>query len=304
MSAVLALALTTGAGGLSRADVTLFATSLEGKTIQQVDITNNTQTTLFQAQGNPDSLIFTTTGNIVYTDVVGGHVYLYNTTTQQFSTLASGLSSPQDLQLSQDGTAVYFSDTGHNQIDKVSLSGGPVNVLHTYGANTTGLALDGAGNLYAAIGGVVDQIDPTTGAILHAGSTNVGADGLTFDAGTGLLYASSFGGSTLYSINPTTLVTTQLANVSGLPNPDGIENDGGNNLYIASRGNGHIYTYNLTSQQLTQNTFVSGLDDLAPASGLGSNAAATPEPSTLVSSGLGVLMALSGLWWKRRRSSR
>jgi hypothetical protein len=69
------------------------------------------------------------------------------------------------------------------------------------------------------------------------------------------------------------------------------------NIFIASSdsdGDSHIYQLNLITHTLTQNALVPGLDDLAPATGLGS----VPEPSTFTLVGMGSF----GLALRRRRS--
>jgi len=64
---------------------------------------------------------------------------------------------------------------------------------------------------------------------------------------------------------------------------------------LADNGDSHIYQLNLVSDTLTQNIFVNGLDDLAPASGLGS----VPEPSSFMLAEF-ALAGLAAWSWRRR----
>jgi sugar lactone lactonase YvrE len=219
--------------------------------------------------------------------------------------LASGLNSPQDLVLDPSGTTLLVSDTGNKKIDRVTLANTPtvVNTV-TEPSFPIGMAYDGAGHLFASIGGQVYQINPYTGAILKTGPA-LNADGLTYDAGTSKLYATDDAGANgfLYSLDPATLRATQLVN-SLISNPDRITSDGGGNPYIAERGDFHIDQYNLNSQQLTQQAFLSTVDDLAPASGLGFPQLATPEPSTFLLAAIGTVLTSFRLFWGARRKCR
>ncbi len=116
-------------------------------------------------------------------------------------------------------------------------------------------------------------------------------------------YASSLFGNAIYSIDPNNL--SNVVNVTGhlgiIPGPDGITSDGLGNIFIASSdslGDSHVYQLDLINNTLTQNVMVPGLDDLAPASGLGS---AAPEPSSLVLGAFGLIGTTAGLFIRRRK---
>jgi sugar lactone lactonase YvrE len=51
---------------------TLYASSLEGQQIVKVDLATHTQTTFANTVGQPDSLIFTPSGDLVYTSISNG----------------------------------------------------------------------------------------------------------------------------------------------------------------------------------------------------------------------------------------
>jgi len=281
---------------VGRAQATiLYATSISGSQIDQVDTTTNVVTPYLNTLSAPDSIIFDSTGNILYTTVYTGQVVRYNPITTMSTSLASGLSNAADMVLEPGGNSMLVSEFGNGNIDRINLVTRSFTTLTTGTGNPEGLAYDGT-KLFANIGyrgggpsgKEVAEIDPVTGAILATSPGLNSLDGLTYDPYSGLLYASSLFGNFVYSIDPNNLNIVQ--NVTGtlgiVPAPDGITTDGVGNIFIASSdsgGDSHIYQLNLINHTLTQDTFVNGLDDLAPAFGGGS----IPEPSSLALLGLG-----------------
>jgi DNA-binding beta-propeller fold protein YncE len=278
----------------------LYVTSLSGQQILTADTGTNVVTPVFNTVGQPDSLVFDTHGNIIYTNLGTGQVRSYNPTTHIDSLLASGFSDPADLALTPDGGSVLVSDFLGGKIYKVNLStNSKAQFGPNYGGNPQGTAFDGAGNLFAVLGSrtggassFVAQLDLTTGAILKSSVNEIDLDGLTYDPFSGKLYSGSLSGHGLYQFDPATLSATLLPNSTG-PGFDGDTTDAAGNLYIA--GGGFIWQYNLVSSTLIQRTFVSGLDDLAPATGLGSPTS-VPEPASVTLAALA-----AGLIYARRR---
>jgi sugar lactone lactonase YvrE len=299
-----ALALLFGATGYAGAGPLLYVTSTTGEQVLSVDVGNNQVTPVFNTIGNPDSLVFDTHGDIIYSSVVQGQLRSYNPSTKVDTLLGGGLAAPADLALTPDGGSVLVSEANAGKILKINLATHAGSQLGSYGGNTQGLAFDTAGHLFAVLGSrsamassFIAQLDPTTGAILNKSEMEVSLDGLTYDSLSKKLYSGSFAGNGIYQFDPATLNATLLANTTGVKF-DGLTTDSAGDLYLAAGG--FIYQYNLATAMLTQETHVPGLDDLAPLTGLGSNP--VPEPGSLSLLGAGTLCVI-GCSWRRERKN-
>jgi sugar lactone lactonase YvrE len=278
-------------------------TSTTGQQILTADVGTNQVTPVFDTIGNPDSLVFDTHGDIVYSSVVQGQLHSYNLSTKVDTLLGGGLAAPADLALTPDGGSVLVSEANGGKIFRVNLATHGGSQLGSYGGNPQGLAFDAAGHLFAVLGSrsatatsFVGELDPTTGAILNQSVMEISLDGLTFDPFNGKLYSDSFGGTGIYQFDPATLDATLLANTTGVKF-DGLTSDSVGNLFLAAGG--FIYQYNLATSTLTKETQVPGLDDLAPLAGLGSNP--VPEPTSLTLFSAGTLGAIGCTWLRRRK---
>jgi sugar lactone lactonase YvrE len=277
----------------------IYATSINTNQVFSVDTVAHTATPIFTAPSALDSLVFDSTGRIIYTELDTGVVAAYNPITHTNVTLASSLMAPIDLALEPSNTSVLVSVAASNLLSRVSLAGAGVTGGLVVGGRPDGLIYDAAGDLFVNVSSgfqsnnsQVERIDPATGAVLAtSGNTGLFLDGLTYDSSTGKLFATDYNNGRIVRIDPSTLAVTVLPGVTVPSNgPDGITSDGMGNLFLASRANGQVVEYNILSNTATNIAFIDGLDDLAPASGLGSP---VPEPSSWVLLGVG-LLSLAG----------
>ena len=285
----------------------LYATSISGSKINKVDTNTLGVSLLLNTPSAADSLIFDGAGRIIYTQLYTGELRRFDPFTNTDTLIATGFNEPADLTLEPGGNSVLVSEYLGGKIDRVNLNTNVVTTLLSPGLNPEGLTYDASGRLFANLGyryggptgKYVAQIDPVTGAILATSAGMDSLDGLTFDPYTGMLFASSLFSNGVVEIDPNNLNSATNHFFGSLNLPDGITSDGAGNIWIASAGDSHIYQFNLGANTLTQNALVVGLDDLAPASGLGS-LHSTPEPGSvalLLAAGLVV-----GRLSRRRRS--
>jgi hypothetical protein len=147
------------------------------------------------------------------------------------------------------------------------LSNGALTTFYS-GDKIEGLVYDTNSNLFASD----DQLNAvvefnSAGAIINQTSSNTPLttpDGLTYDAHTNALYASSNTGQIIYNVS-TDLTTVSAISFPVAPVLAGIVSDGSGNLYVVGVNGttSTIYKYAiLTATQTTLNT-VPGLDDIA-----------------------------------------
>jgi sugar lactone lactonase YvrE len=304
-----ALALLAGSivllGGSRSEATTLYATSYAGNQIDAVDTVANTVAPYLYTSSGVDSVMFDTAQRVIYTLHAAGQVVRYDPNTAANTILASGLTFPADVALEPGGNTMLVSEIWAGRIDRINLTTLTAATLLAPGGNPEGLAYVGA-RLFANLGlrgggptgKYVAEINPVTGNILATSPGLDSLDWLTYDSFSGRLYASSLYGNNVLSINPNNLNDVQdvTSKLGTIPGPDGITSDGIGNIFIAAGVDEHVYQLDLINNTLTQKNYVYGLDDLAPASGLGS----IPEPSGMALAGLG----LAALFISRGRARK
>jgi len=179
--------------------------------------------------------------------------------------VSTQLFSPGAIAMAADG-ALYFSDAGNGRIRSVS-TGGIVSSVARIAAR--GLALDGAGNVYASdtLAHSIVRIDPLGHSTVLAGT---GAPGFSGDGGTasaaqlnspgglavdgqGSLYISDTGNHRVRVIGPDGMIRTIAGNgaadfsgdgataqAASLNSPSGLAVDSAGNVWVADTGNNRI----------------------------------------------------------------
>ena len=137
MTGVAVAAIAVGVCEPAMADQIIYWTNFSGRQLVKADITTQTNTVIdtvpAAASGNPDSLIFDTAGNIVYSMYNGspGSVRSFNTNNTD-TLIHSGYSSQTvDLALDPSGLSVLVADRGANSLDRVILANGNNTVLNS-----------------------------------------------------------------------------------------------------------------------------------------------------------------------------
>jgi len=279
--------------------------SLTADTIYSLDTVSLVQTTILHTPGSDfDSLVLDTAGRIVYDVENTAQLRRVNTNGSGDTFIGGTGQTPKDMVLDPGGATVTLSENNSNDTARFLLSSGARTPLTNYGTNAhpDGLAYDNTGRLFGNLGIFPDcpagqekvyNINPANGAINTSSACTTGSfDGLTFDAFTGLLYATTFDTGHIFSINPNTLTLIDLGfqgAVGGPSNLDGIASNGKGLLYFIARNDAapdtnQVRTFNILTGTSSLLKTIPGLDDVA----LGP--VAVPEAGSLVLFGSGLLL--------------
>jgi hypothetical protein len=230
--------------------------------------TPNTSVTITTTGAKPDGVILGPYQQIIYVLSGAGTVHIFNPYTKLDTTLATGLTTPTDLTMEPQCKSILVSDIGVNKIFRITLSTHALTTLYNGPDKIQGLTYDNAGNLFAnddSLNAVV-QISPITGAIVNqtsAGSPMTALEGLTYDAFTQQLFATSTTGQVLYEVS-TNLGTVTPILFTAEPTLHGIVSNGQGNLYVVGTNGttSYLLQYTIsTGIETTLNT-VPGLEDI------------------------------------------
>jgi streptogramin lyase len=230
--------------------------------------TPKTVVTIANTGTNPDAVILGPYQQIIYALAGTGAVHSFNPYTRTDATLATGLSSPSDIVLEPGCKSILVSDTGVNKIFRIMLANGAVTTFYSGPDTIEGLVYDSNGDLFANDDVLNATVEfNSAGAIINqtpSGTPLTTPDGLTYDAHTNALYATSNTGQIIYKVSMD-LTTVSVISFPVAPVLAGIVSDGSGNLYVVGVNGttSTIFKYALlTATQTTLNT-VPGLDDIA-----------------------------------------
>jgi hypothetical protein len=228
-----------------------------------------TVVTISNTGAKPDGIILGPHQTIIYTLSGAGEVHSFDPYTHIDSVLATGLSSPVDVVLEPGCATILVSDIGVNKIFRITLASKALTTFYNGTDEMKGLVYNPSGQLFASDDTLqaVVQLNSTTGAIISQTPSNmplIALDGITYDAHTQKLFATSTSAQVVYSIS-SDLTTVTTIGFSNVPILEGIVSDGGGNLYVVG-GNGTtnmIFKYAIITATTTTLNTVPGLDDIA-----------------------------------------
>jgi hypothetical protein len=250
---------------------TAFATDLVG-----TDNVNNkllylttpkTNFTMFTTGAQPAGVVIGPFQQIIYAVSATGQVHLFNPYNDTDTLLVSGLTSPLDVVMDPGCKSFLISDPGANKIYRFTFTGSVLSTFYS-GDTIRGIVYDTLGNLFANDLTLNAVVQFSTGGIIvnqtPSSSPLTTADGLTYDAKSRDLFATSTTAQVIYQITDSLLTVTSIPFAHG-PVLEGISSDGQGDLYVVG-GTGAsnvLYEYTIsTGATKTLNT-AGGLDRVA-----------------------------------------
>ncbi len=228
----------------------VYATNNVEPSIYQYDLTTGTLANLAGPTGGMDSLAFTPSGSIVYTQQTGqAGLTELDLVSGTSTTLVAGLGTG-DLVLAPDGHTVFYNANtpGHGELRAYDLAthGDRLVADQAGGTFLNGMAFNpgtgqlyaafsnnGTGNLWSASAGSLVELNPADGSVLRASAMLGAVDGVAWDPWSGHLFVSGGGTPALFELDPASLTVVHswaIASINGL---DGIAADGQGHLFVA-----------------------------------------------------------------------
>lgn len=229
--------------------------------------TPKTNFTMFTTGAQPSGVVIGPFQQIIYALSATGQVHAFNPYNDTDTLLVSGLTSPLDVVMDPGCKSFLISDPGANKIYRFTFTG---NVLSTFysGDNIRGIVYDTGGNLFANDLTLNAVVQFSTGGVIvnqtPSSSPLSAADGLTYDAKTRDLFATSSTGQVIYQITDSLLTVTTIPFAHG-PVLEGITSDGAGDLYVVG-GTGTsnvLYEYTISTGATKTLNSAGGLDRVA-----------------------------------------
>jgi hypothetical protein len=168
-----------------------------------------------------------------------------NANVTPISTIQSGLTGINSMDVWEDGTAIVHSNAG-SVLYSFDVCQGTGTLIGPTGISVMGGISFGSGNqLYGLNAGDDDlmALDITTGAGSVVGSlgNNIGNNGMAYDCSTDTLYGADAALNRIFTVDPTTGLASNFVSTSVPFQGVGLEFDHATGLLLASTGS-HLYT--------------------------------------------------------------
>lgn len=203
--------------------------------IDRIDITTRAVTVLIksdQLRNSPDSIVFLSDTLVLIDFVGGGDLGLGDIAAHSYTSVSQNHGQLRDMAALPDGSGALVSEQDTGTILKFRLSDRSLTTLvqADFLRGMQGLAFDSDGNLYAAVGGTVYQLDPGNGQQLKKFNAPGGSDGMAYDKSRSALDIAA--GNKILALDPKTGKVSTV--IEGVGDADGVAIDRRGNLFIAS----------------------------------------------------------------------
>lgn len=248
----------------------VIATDRGNGQIDRIDLSTRNVTVLINRKtlpATPDSVVFISNTQVLI-DFAGnkGEIGLGDIQSGTYTTISQGHNDLRDMAVRPDGSSVLIAETDGVLLEfRVSDRSVRTFVQSQNLSGSQGLAFDSNGNLYAAVGGTVVQLDPNTGRQIKTFNLPGGSDGMAYDGHRNTLDIAS--GDAILTLDPKTGKVGTL--IDGIGGADGVAIDRHGNLFIAASAG--VLELTTDNQLLIVGTDSNGAtwDDVSPLSGSG-----------------------------------
>ncbi|HEU5198612.1 MAG TPA: hypothetical protein VFU32_03180 [Ktedonobacterales bacterium] len=248
----------------------VIATDRGNNEIARIDVATRNRTVLIKntaLKDSPDSIVFISDTQVLIDFVNGGNLGIGDIQNGTYTQVAQNQGTLRDMAVRPDGKSVLIASQDGGKLLEFTISD---HSLRTFVQSQNlvgvqGLAFDPSGNLYAAVGGNVLQLDATTGKQVKTFQLPGGSDGMAYDQHLKTLDIAS--GNQILTLDPATGKIKTL--LDGISETDGVAIDRHGNLFIASAVG--VLELTTDNQLLIVGTDSNGVtwDDVAPLSGTG-----------------------------------